>query len=117
MSVYEYELWLRKRWGDRIHKPTMTDRFVIATGFGGENGEVLELLKKEVRDGKQIKADLILELGDQRHYLCLIGMTHGFNLHDIMEANIEKLEARDKDPNKPKGWVGASPADTGGKPL
>ena len=55
MSVYEYELWLRKRWGDRIHKPTMTDRFVIATGFGGENGEVLELLKKEVRDGKQIR--------------------------------------------------------------
>ena len=67
---------------------------VISLGLAGETGEVLELLKKEIRDGKDIRSDLILELGDVLHYLTCIAHWYGWNLEDVMEANISKLKKR-----------------------
>ena len=62
---------------------------------GGESGEVLELLKKHVRDGKAPGKSLLLELGDLLYYLTRVGQEYGYNLPEIMSANIEKLRERD----------------------
>ena len=77
--------------------------FVMTVGLAGESGEVCELLKKYVRDDKEIHGDLLLELGDVLHYLTMIAHTFDMSLDDIMKANIHKLEERRK--NNPD-WKG-----------
>ena len=81
----------------------LAGRFVMTAGLGGESGEVqelihesmlsllmgqhagrsLEFLKKEVRDRREISADLKNELGDVLFYLTKIAHTHGFTLEDV----------------------------------
>lgn len=73
-------------------------------GQAGETGEVVEALlvaqgrvseplKKHLFRGKELP-DLRLELGDVLYYLTALAGELGFSLEGIMEANIEKLEAR-----------------------
>nr|WP_256489658.1 MazG nucleotide pyrophosphohydrolase domain-containing protein [Dyella lutea] len=66
----------------------------MSVGLGGEAGEVQELLKKHVRDGREIHDDLLLELGDVLHYLTRIAAQFGMTLEQIMLANREKIERR-----------------------
>jgi hypothetical protein len=66
----EYQAWARMGWhiGNhrKIKKFTKRCDYIMAVGLGGETGEVLEVLKKSVRDGKspELKQNLTLELGD-----------------------------------------------------
>lgn len=85
--------WNRRRAAAAADNP-MRDLYIMSTGLGGETGEVLELLKKHVRDGVLDTDDLALELGDVLHYLTRIGLQFGFTLDDIMLRNIRKLEER-----------------------
>jgi NTP pyrophosphatase (non-canonical NTP hydrolase) len=74
----------------------MRDDFIMCTGLGGETGEVLEVLKKNERDGKMNKDDLVLELGDVLYYLLMIAERHGITAQQIMRGNVGKLEGRHK---------------------
>jgi len=97
--------------------PAIPDKYrqaVIALGLAGETSETAELLmrayegaklmvhagraselvKKELRDGREISQALILELGDVLWYVTAIAHLHDLKLSDIMLANIAKLSAR-----------------------
>lgn len=76
------------------HDGSLRDLYIMSTGLGGETGEILELLKKHVRNNRDIKADLLLELGDALHYLTRITHNFGFSLDDVMLANMDKLDKR-----------------------
>ena len=75
-----------------------------ALGLGGESGEVLEKIKKGIRDkgGNFDKEDIIRELGDVLWYLCATADDLGYTLDDVAWANIKKLEDR-RNRNKIKG--------------
>ena len=67
-------------------------------GLAGEAGEVVDLYKKlwftPSRVRENFEEELLLELGDVLYYLDRIAEANGFDLADIMEANINKLEKR-----------------------
>lgn len=96
-------------------RPAERDLFIAGCGLIGETGEIVELLKKRVRDGVLDREKLLLELGDALFYLTrlaqfedgpaeLIAMAHaaffnllrelGFALAEVSRANVVKLEAR-----------------------
>lgn len=69
-------------------------RFIMATGVGGEGGEILELLKKHARDGHLDEHQLGLEIGDQLVYLTRLAQEHGLSLELCMRLVVGKLKRR-----------------------
>lgn len=77
-----------------------------ALGLAGETGEVLEKIKKMIRDKNGVFhatpediAELKKELGDVLWYLSAIAFYNGIDLDDVATTNLNKLEdrqARDK---------------------
>ena len=66
-----------------------------AVGLGGEAGEVLEQIKKGIfhqhgLDDEKLKK----EIGDCLWYLAGLCTTRGYDLGEIMQANIDKLLVR-----------------------
>ncbi len=105
MDSHEYDAFVRQNWSRRksaaANKPGPSrDLYIMATGLAGETGEVLELLKKHVRDGSIDTRHLLLELGDVLHYLTRIAAEYGFSLPQVMDANVVKLEQRARE----RGW-------------
>jgi NTP pyrophosphatase (non-canonical NTP hydrolase) len=93
-----YEDFVREQWsrhrGTGDERDLLRQKFIMATGFAGECGEVVELLKKDVRDGKLDRTNLSLELGDALYYLTRIAIEHGFTLEEIQRRNRVKLLIR-----------------------
>jgi len=95
--VAGYQEWVEKNWNRRrtpVDGNPLRDLYIMGLGIGGEAGEVQELLKKHVRDGRQIDEDLLLELGDVLHYLTRIASYFGIHLLQVMTANRQKIDAR-----------------------
>ena len=75
-------------------------------GLAGEAGEVVEKIKKHLRDKDNVfdltaeeREELEKELGDVLWYISAIADYHAIELQNIAEKNIKKLEdrkARDK---------------------
>lgn len=70
-----------------------------ALGLGGEAGEVLEKIKKLMRDKEGLVDDefrqaLKKELGDVAWYLAAICYETKLSLRDVLQANIDKLNSR-----------------------
>lgn len=69
-----------------------------ALGLPGEVGEVLELVKKDRREGDRKqpinKEALTKELGDILWYLTKVASLYEISLKDIAETNINKLTKR-----------------------
>ncbi|TAL51192.1 hypothetical protein EPN81_00595 [Patescibacteria group bacterium] len=70
-----------------------------ALGLGGETGEVLNKIKKVMRDheGKvtdEYREILRGELGDVLWYVSALAQELGLDLEDIAQANLEKLFSR-----------------------
>lgn len=72
-----------------------------ALGLAGETGEVIEKIKKFVRDKDVVfpltfeeQVDLEKELGDVLWYLSAIAYYSGIELGDIATTNLNKLEDR-----------------------
>ena len=68
-------------------------------GLSGEVGEVLELVKKALRDENGTFSDerlskLHKELGDIMWYLAAVCEDLGFDLGEVATANLEKLKSR-----------------------
>lgn len=97
MTLNEFQEWVRAKWTTSPDRElTLRDDFIMSVGLGGETGEVLEILKKNVRDGKLDLVHLTEELGDVLFYLTMICNRHGIKLNDVMETNVSKLTARKK---------------------
>ncbi len=66
-----------------------------ALGLAGEAGEVVDAIKKWSYHGHLLdqKARLV-EMGDVLWYLVLIGSVFGWELEQMVEANVAKLHKR-----------------------
>ena len=71
----------------------------LCMGLAGESGEVIEKIKKIIRndkgtitDGK--REDVKKELGDTLWYLSQLARAVGLSFDDVAAANIKKLAAR-----------------------
>lgn len=91
----------------------------LALGLAGEAGEVAQLIKKRTRDDAlpedDVEAmgipldhlfDMQKELGDVLWYVAVLADAYGLKLDDIMQANLDKLQAR-----KQAGTIGGSGDD------
>jgi len=97
MTLNEFYQWTNDRWKDAPKKRSELEiMYIITAGLAGETGEVIELLKKNVRDQKLNLEDLKLELGDVLHYWCRIASRFGMTPEEIILANVAKLLDRDK---------------------
>lgn len=72
-----------------------------ALGLAGETGEVLEKIKKMIRDkdgvfsiSNEDRESLQKELGDVLWYLSAIAYYNDIKLEDIAKTNLEKLASR-----------------------
>lgn len=74
----------------------------LALGLAGEAGEVADKIKKEIRDGGYLTAEIIKELGDVLWYLTRLGDAHNTTLQEMAEINKDKLSSR-KDRDKLSG--------------
>jgi NTP pyrophosphatase (non-canonical NTP hydrolase) len=76
---------------------TMT---VMCCGAAGETGEVLEHVKKVIRDNDANfdtypkREEALLEFGDAFHYLTRLYRLFGFTYEQIVQANMKKLDER-----------------------
>ncbi len=100
MTAEHYQAWVGANWARRTiaSDAPLADLFVMCTGWSGETGEALEIIKKSIRDGARIEGKtrlkLTLEMGDALHYLTRIASYYGLSLGDIMRANQQKIDAR-----------------------
>lgn len=70
-----------------------------ALGLIGEAGEVSEKIKKGIRDNVLDKQEVAKELGDVLWYLSVLAAEMGYDLSDVAQMNLDKLndrKARDK---------------------
>lgn len=72
----------------------------FSNAFGGEAGELQNIVKKIVKNDVLFSLDsdlpekFLYEAGDVLWYLTKIIMLMGYSLDEVMQANIEKLDAR-----------------------
>jgi NTP pyrophosphatase (non-canonical NTP hydrolase) len=86
----QYEEFVRRR---RIANDTVE---YLAIGFGGEAGEILNEIKKEMRDGVSHRTDILHEMGDALYYLTALASKYEYSLEDVITANHLKLNKRDE---------------------
>ena len=100
MEMDEYqELALRTGYG-KDKDPNFV-LMIYAMGLAGESGEVIEKMKKPLRDRKGVFSDeekvvIKKELGDVMWYLSELARALGFTLEDVAQTNIAKLADRAK---------------------
>lgn len=92
MTFDEYQAFAGKA---ILNKSNQEPLLNFALGLAGESGEVIDLIKKKVFQGRDISlADFQEELGDVLWYVANIASEVGINLSDIVENNRQKLEER-----------------------
>lgn len=67
---------------------------VYALGLAGETGEIIEHIKKYIRDGELDREALIDELGDQQGYFACLCSYFGISMQEAMDASIKKAIRR-----------------------
>ena len=85
----------------------------MCMGLAGESGEVIDLLKKHVWQGKELDInDLIEEIGDVLWYVANLCNVNNITMEECMLTNVNKLRKRYpngfsvKDANERKDKVG-----------
>jgi NTP pyrophosphatase (non-canonical NTP hydrolase) len=100
MNMAQYKAWCASIWNGEKKAYGDRDDYIMGMGLSGEVGEVQELLKKAVRDKKDItkvnKKKLVKELGDVLYYWMIICDRHGIDPQTVIDANVKKLTARYK---------------------
>jgi NTP pyrophosphatase (non-canonical NTP hydrolase) len=102
MDINDYGQFTTDMWfsGKRPDGPPMftpdQERELAILGFGlaGEGGEVLEHLKKALRDNHLDRDELKKELGDAVFYWTRVCIFFGFNPSEVLDANVTKLTSR-----------------------
>lgn len=87
----------------RTLNPALDSKDILINGvmgLCGESGEAIDLVKKHLAQGHELdKEKLAKELGDIAWYLAETAYAIGYDLDDIFQMNITKLEKR-----YPKGF-------------
>ena len=93
MTINEYQ-----RLAMTTLNPELSEKDVLINGvmvLCGESGEAIDIVKKWLAQGHELdKEKLAKELGDICWYLAETATVLGYDLEDIMAANIEKLRKR-----------------------
>lgn len=98
ITINEYQKSVRK-----TALPQCYNIEYMAIGLGNETGEVLGEIKKAIRNDPRVTEDpvkfregLKSELGDVMWYLAGVCSVMGFNMQEVMEMNLEKVNGRIK---------------------
>lgn len=75
---------------------TLRDMYIMTAGLAGETGEVMEILKKFVRDDALDTQNLVKELGDVLYYWMRICIEFDITPDQVINTNIHKLTDRAK---------------------
>ena len=95
----DFNEFQKKSWETAVY-PNKGDNITYpALGLGGESGEVLEKIKKIIRDesfeiSEDKKQELSKEIGDVLWYIAALSSELGLELNDVAEKNINKLQSR-----------------------
>jgi len=108
MELSEYQ---KKALTTALYPNMASNPYYPALGLGGEVGEVLNKVKKIMRDHDGQVTDeyreiLKKELGDVMWYLASMAHELGLDLNEIAKANLEKLASR-----KERGVLGGDGDD------
>jgi len=78
--------------------PELSEKDVLINGvmgLCGESGEAIDIVKKWLAQGHDLDREkLKKELGDICWYVAETATALGFDLEDVMQANIDKLKRR-----------------------
>lgn len=75
--------------------PKQYDLLHATLGIAGESGEIVDAVKKSVIYGKELDvANMREEIGDIMWYIALACRTLDFDLNEILDENIAKLQKR-----------------------
>jgi len=78
--------------------PELSEKDVLINGvmgLCGESGEAIDIVKKWLAQGHDLdRGKLKKELGDICWYVAETATALGFDLEDVMQANIDKLKRR-----------------------
>ena len=93
MTINEYQQLAMKTLNPELsHKDVLINGVM---GLCGESGEAIDIVKKHLAQGHELdKAHLAEELGDIAWYLAEVATVLGYDLEDILQANIDKLRKR-----------------------
>jgi len=97
----EFNEYQKKAWETAIYPNKGNNLIYPMLGLGGESGEVLEKMKKILRDGNgeinsEKKEELKKELGDVFWYLASISTELGLEIEDVIQTNLNKLSSRNE---------------------
>jgi len=95
----EFNDYQKIAWESAIYPDKGKNIIYPSLGLGGETGEVLEKIKKIMRDGnskitEEKKTDLIKEIGDVLWYLAALSTELKTDLNEIAKINIDKINSR-----------------------
>jgi NTP pyrophosphatase (non-canonical NTP hydrolase) len=93
-DIDEYARWTESFWFSGHNRPEKESIAIMGLGLAGEAGEVVEHLKKFIRDDNLAREELKKELGDSIYYWARICKQFGFEPSEVMRANVEKLISR-----------------------
>lgn len=80
--------------------PNVNRNFIYPVlGLAGESGEVVEKIKKVLRDkegrvDEETKQEIVKEMGDVLWYLANLAAELGVSLEEVAQKNLEKLQSR-----------------------
>ena len=93
MTINEYQKLAMTTLNPELSKKDVLINGVM--GLCGESGEAIDIVKKWLAQGHELdKKKLKKELGDICWYVAETATALGFDLEDVMAANIEKLKKR-----------------------
>lgn len=99
MDIDAYAKWTKELWvGPKEHVSDVEldarNLAICTLGLSGETGEVVEHVKKLLRDGTELGDDFKKEMGDILYYWARL--CHAFDIKpsEIIDLNVKKLESR-----------------------
>jgi NTP pyrophosphatase (non-canonical NTP hydrolase) len=103
MNINEYQEWTKttavfeKNKKEYKDLSKMIGDAYVLMGLSGEVGEILNKIKKEIRDNKDVsREDVISEMGDVLWYFCMFLNRRNISIEEVFLSNYEKLESRKK---------------------
>ncbi len=99
--MIEFNEYQKKAWETAIYPNKGKNLIYLMLSLGGESGEVLEKMKKIIRDDNyeiisEKKEELKKEIGDVFWYFASISTELGLELEDVIKTNLIKLVSRNK---------------------
>jgi len=93
-DIDDYARWTESFWFSGVGRPDKESIAIMGLGLAGEAGEVVEHIKKFIRDDNLDQEELKKELGDAIYYWCRICKQFGLEPSEVIRANVEKLTSR-----------------------